>query len=60
VIKRLNDELNAVLATPDMRELLSREGAAARPGTPEQFGALVRSELTRWEKLIKDARIQIE
>jgi tripartite-type tricarboxylate transporter receptor subunit TctC len=31
-----------------------------KPGTPEQFGALIRSELTRWEKLVRDAKIQVE
>jgi tripartite-type tricarboxylate transporter receptor subunit TctC len=60
VVKRLNTELNAVLAQPEVREILAREGATANPGTPEQFGALIRTELTRWEKLIKDTKIQIE
>lgn len=60
VVKRLNEELNAVLALPDVRELLAREGATPKPGTPEQFAVLIRSELTRWGKLIKDAKIQIE
>jgi len=60
VIKRLNQELNTILTSPDMVELLAREGAVPRPTTPEQFGALTRSELTRWGKVIKDAKIQIE
>jgi tripartite-type tricarboxylate transporter receptor subunit TctC len=59
-IKRLNDELNAVLALADVRELLGREGASPQQSTPEQFGSQVRSELSRWEKLIKDAKIQLE
>ena len=60
IVKRLNDELNAVLALPEVRDLLAREGATPRPGTPEEFGKLIRSELARWSQLIKDARIQIE
>jgi tripartite-type tricarboxylate transporter receptor subunit TctC len=60
VVKRLNEELNAVLSLPEMRELLEREGALPRPGSSEQFGAHVRAELTRWEKLIKDAKIQVD
>ena len=60
VVKRLNEELNAALASPDMKEMLAREGAAPRPGTPEDFGKLIRSDITRWTRLIKDANIQIE
>ena len=60
VVKRINDELNAVLAVPDVRDLLAREGAEPLPGTPEQFGKLIRSELTRWTRLIKDANIHPE
>ena len=60
IVKRLNEELNAVLALPDVRDLLAREGATPRPGTPDEFGNLIRAELARWSKLIKEARIQTE
>jgi tripartite-type tricarboxylate transporter receptor subunit TctC len=60
VVKRLNDELNAVLATPDMKEALAREGAEPRPSTPQAFGKLIAADLARWTKLIKDAHIQVE
>ena len=60
IVKRLNEELNAALASPDIKELLAREGASPRPGTPEDFGKLIRSDITRWNRLIKDANIQIE
>jgi tripartite-type tricarboxylate transporter receptor subunit TctC len=60
VLKRLNEEINAVLAMPDVKQVLDREGASPRPSTPEEFGALIRTDLGRWAKLIKDAHIQIE
>lgn len=60
VVKRLNQELNAVLTLPEVRDALAREGAAPHPGTPEEFGTLIRSELTRWAELVKTAQIQIE
>ena len=60
VVKRLNEELNAVLALPEVKEMLAAEGATPRPGTPEAFGSLIRSDLTRWSRLIKDSNIQIE
>lgn len=60
VIKRLNEELDRVLAQPDIRELLAREGATPRPGTPENLGKLITSEIARWHRLIKDQNIQLE
>lgn len=60
VVKRLNDELNAVLALPEMQEVLAREGGTPQPSTPEAFGKLIASDFVRWSKLIKDAHIQVE
>ena len=60
LVNRLSSELNAVLVSADFRELLAREGAMARTGTPESFGNLMRSELARWSRLIKEANIQMQ
>ena len=60
IVTRLNQELNAVLALPDVKELLAGEGASPQPTTPEQFGALIRSDLTLWTRLIKEQNIQVE
>ena len=59
VIKRLNDELNAVLAMQDVKDLLAREGASPRPGTPQAFATLIKSEMVRWDRLVKEQNIQI-
>ena len=60
VVKRLNGELNWVLAQADVRELLAREATTPRASTPEAFGQLVTFEFARWSKLIKDANIRVE
>jgi tripartite-type tricarboxylate transporter receptor subunit TctC len=60
VLKRLNEELNTVLALPEIREVLAREGAEPRPSTPEEFGKLISADLARWSKLIKDTHIKVE
>jgi len=60
IVKRLNEELNAVLEQPDVKEIFAREGAATLPGKPAEFGSLIRSEIVRWTKLIKDNNIQVE
>ncbi|WP_158213269.1 tripartite tricarboxylate transporter substrate binding protein [Pigmentiphaga sp. NML080357] len=60
VVKRLNEELNAIIGLPEVRDILAREGAAARPGTPDQFGGLIKAELERWAALVKSRQFQTE
>ncbi|HEY4374467.1 MAG TPA: tripartite tricarboxylate transporter substrate binding protein [Burkholderiales bacterium] len=60
VLKRLNDELNTVLGQPEVKESLAREGATPAPGTPDEFGKLIRAEVVRWSKLIKEKNIDIQ
>ncbi len=60
IIKRLNDELNFILTQPEFKEFMLRESATPRPGTPQEFGKLIASEVDRWTKLVKDANIKIE
>lgn len=60
LIKRLNQELNAVLEQPETREALAREAAVPKPGTPQDFGKLMAFEVARWSKLIKDANIKMD
>lgn len=60
VARRLNQELNAVLALPDVSEALAREGLEPRPGAPETLGTLVRTDIGRWGRLIRDNNIQVD
>jgi tripartite-type tricarboxylate transporter receptor subunit TctC len=60
ILKRLNDELNAILVTPEASELLARDGATPRPGSPEDFAKLIATEVPRWRQVIQEARISSE
>lgn len=60
VVRRLNEDLNAVLALSDVKELLAREGSTPQPSTPEEFENLIKTDITRWTRLIKRTGIQIE
>ncbi|MDH4150985.1 MAG: tripartite tricarboxylate transporter substrate binding protein [Betaproteobacteria bacterium] len=55
IIDRLNKEIVAVLALPDVKELLFKQGLDVAPSTPEAFGAYIKSEKAQWEKVIKAA-----
>ena len=58
VIAKLNAELTKVMQSQDMRKALLAQGVEARTSTPEQFGAMIRSETAKWGKIIADAGIK--
>ena len=60
IVARLNAETQKVLAQPDVRERLEREGAELIPGTPRDLGTIIEADLRAWKKLIADARLQLE
>jgi len=60
IIQRLNTDINKVLARPDVRERLDGLGVEVLGGTVEQFAATIRSDTSKWAKVVKDAGIQIE
>ena len=52
IIERLNKELNAVLATDEVRRRLALEGGEPVPGAPEEYAADIDREEMRWSKLV--------
>jgi tripartite-type tricarboxylate transporter receptor subunit TctC len=52
VVQRLNRDINAILASPEMRQKLAEQGADAIGGPPEAFGEHMRSEREKWSRLI--------
>jgi tripartite-type tricarboxylate transporter receptor subunit TctC len=59
-IAKLNAELNRIAAQPDVRSRVDAMGAQIKTGTPEEFGALIRSETARWAKVVVDAGLKAE
>ena len=59
-VKRVNEELTAIAALPDVREKLRDLGLAAQSSTPQQFNDLIRVETDKVAKIIKDAGIKFE
>ena len=60
IITRLNAEVNRALNLPDMRERFAEQGATPAPGTPEDFGAWIRSEIAKWAKVVKASGAKAE
>lgn len=57
VIERLQRELAAALATPELKQRLADLNLEARSSTPEQLGTLLGSEIRRWTQVIERAKI---
>ncbi len=59
VVKRLNDEINRMLADPELRERLAGEALEPMPMAPEQFGQYMRDDIARWSAVAKQRNIAI-
>ena len=53
IVDRLNREINAGLADPNMKARLAELGGTAQPGSPADFGKLIASETEKWAKVVK-------
>jgi tripartite-type tricarboxylate transporter receptor subunit TctC len=60
VTAQLNAAINRALRTKKVREALAKLGTDVGGGTPEDFGAQVRSETAYWGKVVRDANIKIQ
>lgn len=60
VVARLNADIVRALSQPDVKQRLLEAGAEAMPTTPEQFARLLKAEMTKWAKVIKERNIQAD
>ena len=60
VIEKLNQEINAGLADPDVKARLAELGGILMPGTPAQFGQVITEETEKWAKVIKTGGVSLE
>jgi tripartite-type tricarboxylate transporter receptor subunit TctC len=59
IIRRLNSETAAILASADMSAKLAEQGAEAVGGAPEQFAEHIRAERAKWAGLIRSRGISV-
>jgi tripartite-type tricarboxylate transporter receptor subunit TctC len=60
IIARLNQEINAVLAEPEVKKRLTELGGEPLITTAEDFGGMIKAETEKWGKVVKSADIKIE
>jgi tripartite-type tricarboxylate transporter receptor subunit TctC len=58
LVAQLNRDINAVLASADVRQALAEQAFEAGSGTPAEFSSLMREDTGRWRKVIQDAGLK--
>ncbi len=60
IVMRMNAELNRIVRLPDIVERLSSQLFEIRTSTPEAFSELIRTDIVKWSKVVRDANIKME
>jgi len=60
IVKFLHDETLKALNDPATKEKLAQQGGEPLTMTPEQFAAMIKQELPRWDKLVKDSGAKVD
>jgi tripartite-type tricarboxylate transporter receptor subunit TctC len=60
IIEKLNTEINAALGDPMVKARFADLGGIVLPGSPADFGKLIRDETEKWAKVIRAANIKVD
>jgi tripartite-type tricarboxylate transporter receptor subunit TctC len=60
VIDRVNSDVRKALGEPEVKARLLDQGIEPTPNTPDQFAAMIRAEIAKWAKVVKDSGLTIE
>jgi len=60
VVMKLNGEITRILNTPEMLDMLAKQGTEVRAGPPEALAGFIVSEKARWAKVVKESGAKFE
>ncbi len=60
IIAKWNTEVTRILNTPEMKTFFAQQGAEPAPTTPEQFEALIKSEIPKYARIIKESGAKVD
>lgn len=60
VVAKLNADINKALQSADLKKKLGDQGADVEGSTPEQFGKLIREDIARWGRIVKDSGAKVD
>jgi tripartite-type tricarboxylate transporter receptor subunit TctC len=58
IVQKINADINKAMQDPDVKASYARAGIRTQPMSPEGFGSFVRSEIGKYTKIAKDAKIE--
>ena len=59
-VRKLSDQLAAILRTPEMRERFAKDGREAMGSTPEEFSRFIAAEIVKWAKVVSATGIKVD
>ncbi len=60
IIAKLNGEIAEIMGLPDVRENLMKQGMAPVTSAPGELAELIKADLSRWQKVVADAKIKAD
>ena len=57
IVERISKALAAAVADPDVQQKLDIAGCEPKSATPAEFGDVIKSDITQWERVVKEAGI---
>jgi tripartite-type tricarboxylate transporter receptor subunit TctC len=60
IVDKLTAETQRILKLPDVHERISSLGAEIVGSSSAEFGALIKSEIAKWAKVIKEAHVELQ
>jgi tripartite-type tricarboxylate transporter receptor subunit TctC len=60
IVDRLNREVNEALTSPDAAKLLAADGLEPAGGSPQDLGVILKEEIARWARVVRQAGLKLE
>ncbi len=60
VVAKLSTDINKALKDPELQKKLGDQGADVAGSTPEQFSKLIRDDIARWGKIVRESGAKID
>ena len=60
IVRKLNAAIAEAVKSPEVAKRLAADGSTPVGSTPEQFSAHIKSEIAKWRKLVKEAKLELQ
>jgi len=60
IVRKLNTEINKILATQEVRDTFAQQALTPMPMTPAQFGKYIADEVAHWTAVARASKIEAE